>query len=78
MATILSRIVGFTLNTEALDESWQELNGQIQGLIDANPELQAAIQELRKQKVKGSWANMQESLKKDDKVINLKDFLDPQ
>ncbi len=78
LGQLLADLGGFQLDIDDLNESWQELSEQIQKLIDTNPELQSAIQELRKQKVKGSWANMQESLKKDDKVINLKDFLDPQ
>ena len=75
---LLADLGGFKLDTDDLSESWQELNQQIQKLIDTSPELQSAIQELRKQKVKGSWADMQASLKKDNKVINLKDFLGPQ
>jgi proteasome assembly chaperone (PAC2) family protein len=77
LGALLADLGGFPLDTHELNESWQELNEQIQKLIDVSPELQSAIQELRKQKVKGSWANMKTSLKKDDKVINLKDFLDP-
>ncbi len=77
LGALLADLGGFQLDTNDLNESWQELNEQIQKLIDASPELHSAIQELRKQKVKGSWANMKESLKKDDKVINLKDFMDP-
>ncbi len=46
-------------------------------LIENSPELESAIQELRKAKVRGSWESMKAALKKGDKVINLADFLDP-
>ena len=45
--------------------------------IENNPEFQTVINELRKAKVKGSWANVAGSIKKDEKVINIKDFLEP-
>ncbi|GAG28792.1 unnamed protein product, partial [marine sediment metagenome] len=38
---------------------------------------QDVIDKLRKAKIKGSWASVKESVKKDEKVINLKDFLEP-
>ena len=69
--------MGFELDLEELDVSWKELNRQIQGLIKKNPELQEMINELRKAKVRGSWASMKVSEKKDEKVIQIADFLKP-
>ena len=60
-----------------IETSWKELNKKIQDLIEDNPELHAMINELRKAKVRGSWASMKESGKKNGKIINLKDFLEP-
>ena len=77
LGALLSFLVGFELDLEELDVSWKELNRQIQGLIEKNPELQEMINELRKAKVRGSWASMKVSEKKDEKVIQIADFLKP-
>jgi len=74
---LLSFLGEFDLDMEELETSWKELNRQIQGLVERNPELHAMIDELRKAKVKGSWASMKESVKKGHKIIHLKDFLKP-
>ena len=77
LAGLLSSIGDFSLDTGELDALWKELNRQIQGLIDKTPELQGVINELRKAKVRGSWASMKGSTKRDEKVIQLEDFLKP-
>jgi proteasome assembly chaperone (PAC2) family protein len=77
LASLLTFIGGFGLDTLELDTSWKELNRQIQGLIEKNPELQTMISELRKAKVRGSWASLKESAEKGSKVISLEDFLKP-
>jgi proteasome assembly chaperone (PAC2) family protein len=77
LGALLSSLGGFELDREELDISWKELNKQIQGLIEKNPELQGMISELRKAKVRGSWASMKESEQKDGKVIQIADFLKP-
>ena len=77
LASLLTFIGGFVLDTEELDTNWKELNRQIQGLIEKNPELQEMINELRKAKVRGSWASLKESERKSSKVISLEDFLKP-
>ena len=77
LASLLTFIGGFGLDTQELDTSWKELNRQIQGLIEKNPELQTMINELRKAKVRGSWASLKESAGKSSKVISLEDFLKP-
>jgi hypothetical protein len=73
LGALLSRWGGFELDTEELDTTWKNLNKQIQGIIDQNPELQGMITDLRKAKVKGSW----DMARKQDKVIHLEDFLKP-
>ena len=73
LGSLLSWWGGFELDTEELDTSWRELNKQIQGIIDKNPELQGMISGLRKAKIKGSW----DTAKRHDKIIHLEDFLNP-
>jgi proteasome assembly chaperone (PAC2) family protein len=74
---LLSFIGDFELDVEEIEESWKDLNRQIQGIIEKNPEFRDMINNLRKAKVRGSWAGMKESIKKGDKVIPLEDFLKP-
>ena len=73
LGSLLSSWGDFRLDTDELDRTWKDLNKQIQGIIEKNPELQAMINDLRKAKVKGSW----DMAKKDEKVIHLEDFLKP-
>ncbi len=77
LGNLLSFIGGFELNMEEIEESWKDLNRQIQGIIEKNPEFQDMINNLRKAKVRGSWASMRESIRKGGKVIPLEDFLKP-
>jgi len=77
LGSLLSSLAGFHLDTDELDASWKELNRQIKTLVEKNPELQGMISDLRKAKVRGSWAMMRESNNKDSKIIQLKDFLKP-
>jgi len=76
LGSLLSQLGQFELDTEELETKWKEINRQIQSLIEQNPELNNMINELRKAKVRGSWASMRESAAK-DKVIHLDDFLKP-
>ena len=66
----------FDLDTADLEESWKSLNEQIQDLVENNVEIQGIISELRKSKARGSAASMKGSLR-DEKVINIEDFLEP-
>ncbi|MDY6791094.1 MAG: PAC2 family protein [Thermodesulfobacteriota bacterium] len=77
LGKMLSHFGEFTLDTQTLEASWQELDKQIRELVNRNPEVQSIISELRKAKVRGSWESMKGSAKKSDKVINLTDFLKP-
>jgi hypothetical protein len=77
LGELLSFLGEFELDIEDLETSWSTIKEKIQELVDKSPELQEIIKELRKAKVRGSWATMKESVRKDEKVINLKDFLDP-
>jgi proteasome assembly chaperone (PAC2) family protein len=77
LADVLSFIGDFAVDSTNLELSWKQLEEQIQTLIDKNPELQNMIRELRKAKAKGISSELKAAANKDDKVINLKDFLDP-
>lgn len=78
LGSLLASLGNFELDTHELEESWGQLHEQIQELIKTSPELQTAVQELRKAKVRGSWASMKTSAQKEGNVISLKDFLEPQ
>lgn len=73
LGSILASWGRFDLDTGELDQTWRELNRQIQEVIEKNPELQDMISNLRKAKVKGSW----EAATHHKKVIHLEDFLKP-
>ncbi|MGD2036969.1 MAG: PAC2 family protein [Desulfobacterales bacterium] len=77
LGKMLATVGGFELSIEDLETSWQKLKVQIENLIENNAELQAMINELRKAKVRGSAAQMKDTLKSDEKIINIQDFLQP-
>jgi proteasome assembly chaperone (PAC2) family protein len=76
LGSVLAAMGDFELDTTDLEDSWKRLNEQIQELVKNNAEIQNIISELRKSKVRGSAADMRGSLR-DEKVINIEDFLDP-
>ena len=76
LGALLSSIGNFDLDTADLENSWESLNEQIQELVKNNADIQNIISELRKSKVRGSTPTMKGSLK-DEKVINIEDFLEP-
>ena len=76
LGSVLSSMGNFNLDTTDLEDSWKSLNEQIQELVKNNADIQNIITELRKSKVRGSAATMKGSLK-DEKVINIEDFLEP-
>ena len=77
LGSLLAFLCDFKLDLEDLDRNWQELHEQIQDLIENKPELRDMIAKLRRAKVRGSWESMKASAGKDEKVIDIKDFLDP-
>jgi proteasome assembly chaperone (PAC2) family protein len=77
LGKLLASLGSFELNTEDLETSWEKLNAQIENLIENNEELQAVVNELRKAKVRGSAAEMKGTIKSDEKIINIQDFLQP-
>ena len=77
LGALLASLGDFQLDLEDLDRSWKELHEQIQNLIDSKPELRDMIAKLRRAKVRGSWESMKASTDKDEKVIDIKDFMEP-
>jgi proteasome assembly chaperone (PAC2) family protein len=76
LGKLLASLGGFELNTEDLEANWEKLNIQIENLIENNAELQAVVKELRKAKTRGSGTALKGAVK-DEKIINIKDFLQP-
>jgi hypothetical protein len=74
---LIAELGNFQLDTPDLEADWKKLKEQINQLIDGNSELQSLISSLRKEKVKGSITSLKGTIKSDEKVINLQDFLDP-
>jgi proteasome assembly chaperone (PAC2) family protein len=77
LGRLIAEIGDFQLDTPDLEANWKKLKEQINHLIEGNSELQSLINNLRKEKVKGSITSLKGSIKTDEKVINLQDFLDP-
>lgn len=76
MATILTDLAGFKVETDELDKAWTHLARSIQRFIDENPELQKVIKEIMKSKTPGE-AESSRLERKDGKVIYLDDFFKP-
>lgn len=64
----------FDLDVEDLQKGWAKLKEQIDDLIERNSELRQLVTDLRKRKTRGSIASVKNSLKPDEKVIDLQDF----
>jgi proteasome assembly chaperone (PAC2) family protein len=71
MGSLLSKWAGLTLDTGSLLEAWQDLNKQIQNAIKENQELKDIVSGIRK----GRTQQNADVTKSDDKIINLKDYL---
>ena len=77
LGKLLGALGSFELNTEDLETSWEKLHVQIEQLIENNAELQAVVKQIRKAKVRGTAAEMKGTLRSDEKIINIQDFLQP-
>jgi proteasome assembly chaperone (PAC2) family protein len=78
MGGIIADLANFQIDTKDLEANWKKLKEQINRLIDGNSELQSLISSLRKEKVKDTTMSLKRTLRSDKKIINLKDFLDPE
>ncbi len=77
LGALLSFLGQFELDTEDLKARWKDVDEQIEKLIANSAEIQDIINEIRRAKVRGSWASLKKTIK-GEKVINLQDFLKPQ
>jgi proteasome assembly chaperone (PAC2) family protein len=77
LGELLGALGGFDIRTEDLEINWKKLHEQIEQLIQNNAEIQAVIKQIRKAKVQGTAADMKGSLKSDEKIINIQDFMQP-
>jgi proteasome assembly chaperone (PAC2) family protein len=77
LGALLSFLGQFELNTEDLETRGKDVDEQIEKLIANSAEIQDIINEIRRAKVRGSWASLKKTIK-GEKVINLQDFLKPQ
>jgi proteasome assembly chaperone (PAC2) family protein len=77
LGQLVAELGNFQLDTPDLEANWKKLKEQINQLIDGNSELQSLISSLRKEKAKGSTTSLKGTLKSNEKIINLQDFLDP-
>jgi predicted ATP-grasp superfamily ATP-dependent carboligase len=71
LGRLLSSWAGFELNTDELSTAWITVKKQIQEAIEQNPELKNFVNEIKKSRGKTQPA----PYKKDDKIINLEDYL---
>lgn len=76
LCTILGKLAAFAIDTAALEERWTALNRHIQAFIETKPELREMINKLRKEKLRGTVSGRKATGKKEEKVINIKDFFD--
>ena len=75
LVRLLSKICLVDIDTSDIDGRWERMDTQIRQLIEDNPELQKMINDIRKEKVRGSWSNL-EKAGADQNVIDIRDFLD--
>ena len=77
LGELIAEMLNFKLDTQDLESNWKKLEKQINELIEGNPELQTLIGNLRKKKAKGTQSALKGTLKGNQKIINLQDFLEP-
>lgn len=76
LGKLISSIGEFQLDTEELDKKWRKTGGSIQQMLKNKPEIMSAVSQLKKQKPRGAWTKMKPPPAKDEKVINLQDYMD--
>ena len=77
LAGMIAYLGEFSIDTDELETSWVKLNDRIQKLIESNTKVQDIIKELQDAKTSGMRDTIKRSINKDEKVINIQDFLDP-
>ena len=77
LGKLLSSVGGFELNIEDLEKGWEQLNEQIENQIEKNAKLKAIIDDILKAKKQGLTTLLKGTIKSDEKIINIQDFLKP-
>ena len=77
LGRLLSALGNFELNVETLEENWGKLDREIADLIEKNDELLSVVRELEKTRGKPDAPTLRRPVDPHQKVINLKDFLEP-
>ena len=77
LGKVLSFLGNFKLNTRGLDENWEKLEKEITELLEKNEELSSIVRELEKTRGKPAPPTLRRPIDPNEKVINLKDFLEP-
>ncbi len=76
LGALLADVADFELDVTSLAEDWRLLEGKIESLIRQNPKVQSMIAEIRETRKSEAMAQAMQSVKKGDKVIDLRDFLE--
>ncbi len=76
LCNILGKVAVFAIDTAALEERWTALSRHIQTFIETKPELREMINKLRKEQSSRTVSGRKAIGKKEEKVINIKDFFD--
>lgn len=76
LANIISELGGFSLETDELAVTWNEINRQIQDLISKNPELSSMIDDLKKNSYNKEKEDG-ENGEKQGKIIQFENFRRP-
>ncbi len=77
LCKILGKVAGFSIGTAELEERWSALNKHIQAIIETKPELREMIDKLRKEKFKGAVSGRKAAAKREEKVVDIRDFFNP-
>jgi proteasome assembly chaperone (PAC2) family protein len=73
----LADVGGFVLDTGDLDKGWEQQSKKIENLIINNEEIKNLTDDLLKVKKRGLINQIKDTIKLDEKVINIQDFLNP-
>ena len=76
LVRLLSAISLVKIDTSDIDDRWEQMDSQIRRLIEDNPDLQKMISNIRKEKIRGSWSNLEKAGAEHRNVIDIRDFLD--
>jgi proteasome assembly chaperone (PAC2) family protein len=77
LGSLLSFLGNFKLDTKILEENWVRLEKKILEFIEKNDEFKSVVRELEKTRGKPTVPTLRRPVDPNEKVINLKDFLEP-